>query len=189
MGVSDISELESFRYRGNGWPGSTTAVKKNGKTYKIQYAQSWGDILSKHGQLRGRLCPDSTGEFADISCGDPWYRKIETDDPGRSLVLVRTERGRQFLQEALQASYISLEQAESYILPRSQKSLHERRCHLWGRLTAMRMMLIPVPRFAGISLFSNWCSLSVNEKLHSLAGTFKRIISCKLYKPFGKFQK
>jgi hypothetical protein len=38
------------------------------------------------------LCPDSTGEFADISCGDPWYKKPESDEPGMSLVLVRTER-------------------------------------------------------------------------------------------------
>lgn len=181
----EANQISEFRYRGYGWPGSTTAVGRNGETYKMQYAQSWGDILSKHCQLRCRLCPDSTGEFADISCGDPWYREIETDDPGRSLVLVRTERGRQFLQEALQASYISLEQAESDILPCSQKSLHKRRCHVWGRLAAMRMMLIPVPRFTGFSLFSNWLKLPITKKLHSFAGTFKRIISRKLYKPFG----
>lgn len=189
MGVRDVSELESFRYRGNGWPGSATAVKKNGETYTMQYAQSWGDILSKHVQFRCRLCPDSTGEFADISCGDPWYREIESGEAGRSLVLVRTEAGRRALQSALGAGCIELQHAESIVLLLSQKSLHKRRCHLWGRLLAMRMMQVPVPSYEGFSLFSNWWRLSVNKKIRSLAGTFKRIIVRKLYKPFAKFQK
>lgn len=190
MGISNISELESFRYRGNGWPGSTTAVKNNGELYKMEYAQSWGDILSNHGQLRCRLCPDSTGEFADISCGDPWYRnKIEPDEPGRSLVLVRTARGQQVLQDALKAGYMKLQCVESTVLPLSQISLLGRRRNIWGRLLAMRTMRIPVPRLKGFSLFSNWQGLSVVEKTRSLMGTFKRIILRKLYKPFAGFQK
>ena len=188
MGINEISELESFRYRGSGWPGMTTAVKKNGELSQMKYEQSWGNILSKHGQFRCRLCPDSTGEFADISCGDPWYREIELDEPGRSLVLVRTETGRQILQSALKADYVELQRTESTVLPLSQKSLHERRCHLWGRLMAMRFMWIPVPCFKEFSLFSNWRNLSVNEKIRSFLGTFKRIIARKLHKPSTGFK-
>ena len=180
MGVGNISELESFRYRGDGWPGLAAAKLKGQSTeYKMTYAQAWGDILSKYGQLRCRLCPDSTGEFADISCGDPWYRKVESDEPGRSLVLVRTERGRQFLKEAIHAGYVSFEQAEPDILPRSQKSILSRRRHLWGRLLAMRAMLVPTPRFRGFSLVANWHNLPMLKRLHGIGGTLWRIISRK----------
>ncbi len=185
-------EVVEFRYRGQGWPGKTTAIVRNDgsrQQYEMTYEESWGDILSKHGQLRCRLCPDSTGEFADISCGDPWYRQPEPNDPGRSLVLVRTARGRQFLKEAIQADYVSLEQAKPDILPRSQVSLLNRRRHLCGRMLAMCTMRIPMPRFKGFSLFSNWRDLSVIGKTRSLMGTFKRIILRKLYKPFTSFQK
>lgn len=184
MGVSNISELESFRYRGNGWPGRTTAVEKNGKLHQMEYEQSWGNILSKHGQLRCRLCPDGTGEFADISCGDPWYREIEPDEPGRSLILVRTEMGQQILQCALGADYVGLQQVESAALPLSQKNLHRRRCHLWGRLIAMRAMQIAVPSYTGFNLRVNWRDLSISEKIRSIIGTLKRIILRKLYKTF-----
>ena len=37
------------------------------------------------------MCADHTGEFADIAVGDPWYRPHLDDEPGRSLVLARSE--------------------------------------------------------------------------------------------------
>lgn len=181
MGVRDISDLESFKYRGNGWPGSTTAIKKNGEIYKMEYSQSWGDILSKHGQLRCRLCPDSTGEFADISCGDPWYRKIELDEPGRSLLLARTQQGKSIIKNACKDGYISIDFAKSCVLGDSQISVLKRRQQLWGRLTVMRFMRIPVPYFKGFPLRSNWKTLPVKEKALSILATFKRIVSRKWY--------
>ncbi len=57
-----------------------------------------------------RLCPDATGELADISCGDPWYRDVGPDDPGRSLVLVRTEAGRWALHEAMKTGCGTIKQ-------------------------------------------------------------------------------
>jgi len=188
MGISNISELKSFQYRGNGWPGSTAAVKKNGEICKMEYAQSWGDILSKHAQLRCRLCPDSTGEFADISCGDPWYRKIEQSDQGQSLVLVRSNKGNEIIQNALKSEHISVRPAESCVLSNSQVSVLKRKQQLWGRLRAMRFMWIPVPCFKGFSLFSNWKDSSVNEKVRSIVGTFKRMILRKWHRPFAGSQ-
>lgn len=188
MEIDNINTLESFRYRGSGWPGRTTAVRKNGEICKMEYAQSWGDILSKHGQFRCRLCPDSTGEFADISCGDPWYRKIELDEPGRSLVLVRSQKESELIHMVLKEGYISVSPAEPTVLSRSQLSVLRRRQQLWGRLTAMRAMLLPVPGYTGFDLWANWRRLSVKEKIRSFLGTFKRIIVRKLYKPLAGSQ-
>lgn len=176
LGVK-AEDAEELRYRGGGWPGMTTVKVKgdNNRTRRMSYEQSWGDILSKCGQFRCRLCPDSTGEFADISCGDPWYREIEPGEDGWSLVLVRSERGREILQEAMNTGYVKVERVGPSTVPRSQKALLVRRRHLWGRLLMMRMMRIPAPRYAGFSLFRNWLRLSAAEKLRSLAGTLKRI--------------
>ena len=183
LGVK-ANRVSKFRYRGYGWPGMTTIIDKDGQTHEMMYEESWGKILSKHGQLRCRFCPDSTGEFADIACGDPWYCQVEPNKSGRSLVLVRTERGRKILQNALRAGYVGLQCVESTVLPISQKALLRRRSHLWGRLQAIRIMQIPAPHFEGFSLFSNWLGLSVSEKIRSIAGTFKRIFHRKLYRPF-----
>lgn len=178
-------QVEGLRYRGCGWPGMTTAKIKGGNNQirQITYEEAWGNILSNYAQFRCRLCPDGTGEFSDISCGDPWYREIEPDEPGRSLVLVRTERGRDILRRAIRTGYIKLERAEPEVLSASQKSLLNRRQNLFGRLMVMRIMRIPVPHFEGFLLFSNWWDSSVSEKARSIAGTFKRICQRKWYKP------
>jgi coenzyme F420 hydrogenase subunit beta len=170
-------QAEELRYRGCGWPGKTTIrIKGSGDNREMTYKESWGGILSNYVQLRCRLCPDSTGEFADISCGDPWYREIEPDDPGWSLVLVRTECGREILRRAIKAGYVELQRVDSSVLPLSQKALLKRRRHLWGRLLAMRILRIPVPKYKGFALFRNWLRLSAVEKTRSVGGTLKRII-------------
>jgi len=183
-------QVKCLRYRGCGWPGITTADIKggNGQEYQMSYEESWGGILSKYAQLRCRICPDSTGEFADISCGDPWYLEIEPDEPGQSLVLVRTERGQRMLRRAMEAGYVKLERAKPEVLAASQKALLNKRRNLWGRLLAMRITLIPVPHFEGFLLFSNWRDLSVSEKTRSIAGTLKRIVQRRWTKPFSLLQ-
>jgi len=185
MGVS-AEEVEELRYRGFGWPGNTTA-KIKGKPDRIcqmSYERSWGEILSKHSQLRCRLCPDGTGEFSDIACGDPWYKKIMPDEPGQSLVLVRTEKGRDILKKALDSGYIKLHKIDNAdILTKSQKSLLRKRQHLWGRLTAMKITGVPIPDYKGFSLFGNWMRLPFIEKFTSFFGTLKRIITRGWRKP------
>jgi coenzyme F420 hydrogenase subunit beta len=176
--------VDQIRYRGCGWPGMTSVrVKGVEHAYEMTYEKSWGSILNKNIQVRCRLCPDGTGEFADISCGDPWYREIKPDEPGRSLVLVRTERGGMILRKAIQAGYIKLEEVSPDVLAASQKSLLNRRQHLFGRLLAMRIMGVPTPHFTECSLYSNWSNLPLGQKIRSVAGTFKRIIQRKWTKP------
>jgi len=171
-------EAEQIKYRGCGWPGATIVKIKGdpGGTCRMAYEESWGNILSHYGQFRCRLCPDSTGEFADISCGDPWYRELKENEQGWSLVLVRTEKGKKILQEAMKAGYVKLERVGPDTIPRSQRALLLRRRHLWGRLFMMRMMRVPVPRYMGFSLLGSWLRLSAIDKVRSFAGTLKRII-------------
>ena len=177
LGVK-LNEVKELRYRGQGWPGMTTVkMKNNDEIHQMSYEKSWGGILSNYGQFRCRLCPDSTGELADISCGDPWYKKPESGEPGISLVLVRTEKGRKLIEEAMKAGYIQLQRVDPSVLPLSQKSLELRRRHLWGRLLAMRLFLIPVPKYRGFHLFSNWRQLSAGGKALSMLGTIRRIIT------------
>jgi len=168
--------VADLRYRGCGWPGRTVVKTNDGSDAdrSMTYQEAWGDILSRHTQFRCRLCPESTGELADLSCGDPWYREVEPGDPGHSLVLVRTAAGRKLLHEAMDAGYVRLEPAEASTLPRSQQSLLTRRRHLWGRLQALRLLGVPVPRLRGFSLFANWMTLPILGKVRSIFGTIRR---------------
>ncbi len=189
MGIDNPQKVETFRYRGYGWPGMATACGNknyfsephsnkvkicNDGSRQMTYEDTWGNILSKHGQLRCRLCPDSTGEFADISIGDPWYRETN-NDPGRSLILVRTKIGIVFFNKKEFTNFIKYEQSFQNRLPESQKSIYNRRCQIWGRLLVLSLLQIPIPVYLNFALKDSWNAYPFSKKLRTLFGTLKRI--------------
>jgi coenzyme F420 hydrogenase subunit beta len=186
MGVEDRSTVTSLRYRGNGWPGLATVDYAKGgeeRSAQLTYEQSWGQ-LQRHRQWRCYVCADHTGEFADISVGDPWYRPREENEAGRSLVLVRTERGREILQEAIRSGHLELERVSPDILPASQPNLIHARGSIWGRIWTCRALGAATPRYEGFPFFRFWLrSLTFREKLSSLLGTAKRVFRKGLLKP------
>jgi len=178
-------DLGSLRYRGKGWPGHFAPVVKGEEEPRdeMTYRESWAS-LQAHRPWSAHLWPDGGGELADISCGDPWYEEPDGSNPGFSIVVVRTERGRRILEGAVKAGYLELNPAEAWKLERSQSGLLRKKGAVWGRLLAMRVSGMPVPRFSGAALFTCWKTISVDEKLKSFAGTLRRIFSRGLRKPY-----
>lgn len=176
--------VANLRYRGYGWPGHFAPTLRGGTEpcAKMTYAESWA-FLQKFRPWAVHLWPDGSGELADISCGDPWYEKPDGKNPGFSLVVVRTEHGREIVRRAMEAGYLSLTRAEPWKLARSQPGLAAKKAAVWGRVTAMRTLRLPAPRFIGASLFSGWLELPLKEKLKSTLGTARRIITRKIYRP------
>ena len=186
----DPDTVEEIRYRGKGWPGKFSVKIKGEEQPRevMTYMDSWG-FLQKYRPYRCHLCPDGTGELADLSCGDPWYRRIEEGEQGHSLVLVRTERGREILKGAIEAGYVILKQADSSMLEASQSNLLQKRRAVWGRLLAMKMFGIPVPKLQGFSLFGNWKRLSIEDMARSILGTARRIVQRGYYRPRERFSR
>lgn len=188
MGFEDSEHIESVRYRGQGWPGEAVVQGHDAslggtRRERMTYAHSWGKILQRHRQWRCYVCADHTGEFADIAVGDPWYREIPEGEMGRSLVLARTERGRRFLQAAIEAGALTLERVEAHILPDSQMNLLHTRGAVFGRSWACRMLGVAAPRFKRMATGSIWLKhLSLKQRAQAFYGTWKRVFTKRLYK-------
>lgn len=178
-------ELQTLRYRGNGWPGNWTAKTRSGAS-SMPYKDAWS-FLQKYRPLRCHLCPDGTGEFADISCGDPWYREITPEEPGLSLIVTRTAKGRRLLKAAADSGYLEIKKIDPALLERSQQNLLAKRSAVWGRLLALKLLLVPVPKLRGFSLFHNWSALTLKEKARSLAGTMRRAMKRRYYRRAKSF--
>ncbi len=177
-------EVEELRYRGLGWPG-WFAVRRKGEssfTPLQSYEDSWG-FLQQFRPFAVHISPDGSGEDADISCGDPWYRPIRKDEAGFSLVLTRTERGREFLRRAREAGYVHLDPTSVDNALNSQINLIRKRGSIWGRSIALRFFGLPATRLSGFHLFRNWLTLSPNEKLRSILGTGWRILQRGYFRP------
>lgn len=169
-------------YRGEGWPGRFRVVTDPGERASTSYEESWG-ALTKHRQWRCLICPDHTGEFADLAIGDPWYRTVREGEAGRSLVVVRTERGRAALAAALADGAVDGHELPLDRLPESQPGLEATRGAVWGRLITMRLLGLPVPRFLGLPAGRLWWRLPFRDKLTSTGGTWRRIRSRRLRSP------
>lgn len=182
MGV-DPAAVVDLRYRGLGWPGHFAPIRRGESAPAGQwtYAKSWA-FLQRFRPWSVHIWPDGSGELADISCGDPWYEAPDGKNPGSSLVVVRTERGRKILRDAIQAGYLELRKAEAWKLPKSQTNLAAKKAAVGGRLFAMRLFGLPVPRFPGAKLFDCWRTLTISEKLKSTVGTVRRILERGLFR-------
>jgi coenzyme F420 hydrogenase subunit beta len=180
----DPADVAEIRYRGLGWPGMF-AVRRRGEkqlTPLMTYQESWG-FLQRYRPYAVHTCPDSSGEDADISCADPWYREIRPGEPGFSLVVVRTERGRELLRRAQAAGSVELKPANAAKVLNSQSNLAFKRGAIWGRIAAMRLLGVPTPRLRGFALFRNWLASPLSAKLKSVFGTGRRIIQRGYRKP------
>ena len=186
LGIAEPRLVESVRYRGRGWPGRFRA-RAGEQEVSETYAHSWHAFQSRR-QWRCYICADHTGEFADVSVGDPWYREIPADEPGRSLVLARTERGHALIERAVAAGYLVLERAAPAILTASQPELLKTRGANWGRIQAMRLFGLPIPHYRGMPMLRFWWrELSLREKFQSVVGTVSRVFRKGLLRPLTLF--
>lgn len=179
MGIEDPDRITNVRYRGNGWPGKARAeieTDDGSVVRELSYEESWGHVLQRHRQWRCYVCADHTGEFADIAVGDPWYREIEEGEHGESLLLARTERGRDFLRSAVSEGVIDARPVAADRIPASQPGLLKVRGSVWGRVAASRLAGVPAPRYRMMPTFPVWLkSLSFADKLRSTLGLLRRI--------------
>lgn len=164
LGVG-LGEVRGVRYRGEGWPGSFRVELGDGTSRSLTYLESWSS-LRRNRPLRCYLCPDGLGELADLSFGDAWHRYDE-EDPGRSLVLVRSERGRRILMSAAEAGVVRLHPSGLEAVLASQ-GLVRRRRRLFGRLLVRRLLLLPAPRYRGFRLYRGWRLSPLSTRLGDL---------------------
>jgi coenzyme F420 hydrogenase subunit beta len=177
----DRKSVDQIRYRGEGWPGNFKILYNNGSREKsLSYEDSWGQ-LSHYRPLRCQLCPDGLGRVADVSCGDAWESFNKNGDPGRSIVIVRTERGREIVRRAIAANYVQLTPATSKNVLDAQQNLLQKRKDLFGRLLGLRLFLAPVPNFEGFSLTRAWMQLPLSRKANTILSTVKRILLRRLW--------
>lgn len=186
LGMPQGAKLKSLHYRGNGWPGDMVAAWQgpdgthdHGAT---SYADGWGNILQKYRQWRCHTCADHTGELADISVGDPWQDPPEDNALGQSLFVIRSERGRQIFQAAIESGHIQAYRVAPQILFEAQPNLYATKGAVWGRRLVHGLIAGKALRLRGDS-FDCWQALSLKAKTQSVLGTLKRVLVRRFFRP------
>lgn len=181
MGVPEGANLQSFRFRGEGWPGFAKAVLEDGTSYTMDYDTSWGSILSRHLQFRCKVCPDGIGEFADIAFADGWHitangKPSFEEAQGRSLTVLRKSRAVALFEAAVAAGYLACEPANIEHLPAMQPHQALRKGVAPSRLAAFALVGHRLPRFRKLNLLRNAKRVAPGKQARNFLGTLRRLI-------------
>lgn len=172
-------DVKSMRYRGEGWPGKAKIVTHQDQVYEMDYESSWGKILNKHLQFRCKICPDGTGEFADIVCADAWYGKDGYPDfeeqEGRSLVLARSDVGVRLINDAIDARKINISPIAIEEIAKMQPYQFHRKSVVLARWLATKLANKVSPKYQNLMLLQASFQVPLLEWLRSALGTYKRI--------------
>lgn len=176
--ANDFHQLQSLRYRGDGWPGFFTAKFKDGNEVKKSYNESWGNVLGHYVMFRCKICPDTIGLSADLTIGDGWKTKDGYPDfaesDGRSFVLVRTNVGKEYLQAAFEQQIVKLEELPLNQIKSMQPSQYKLRFIKFYRLLPFFIAYPGFLNFKGLNLFKLGIRSNVKTSWREFKGTLKR---------------
>lgn len=180
LGAPPPEGLDSFRHRGDGWPGRTRAVAKDGSEKSCTYGESWGTILRSHTHNLCIICPDGIGEQADLVAADAWYGDekgypVFEEAEGRSLIMTRTELGRDLLTKARAAGVLECKQLEVRQIDTMQPGQWKRRRELSLRVAAYRLLGRATPRYNRQALKAYQRGMTAKEKVKVFYGTLRRV--------------
>ena len=175
-----LSENVTYlRYRGHGWPGMFEARDEQGRKGVMSYADSWGKTLGKRIHPRCKVCPDAVGILSDITFADGWeeqdgYPSFE-EKPGESLIIARSGKARQLLEEAVEKQYLRTE-AYHGNLDRIQQYQYRRRMTIGARQLAANALSFGILSFTGLYIFRNARKTPLFDLARAFAGTLKRFL-------------
>ena len=180
MGL-DPADVDRFRYRGQGWPGTARADTRDGRSGEMSYADSWGGHLSKEVQFRCKICPDAVGGVADVAVADAWYGgesgypTFEEQD-GRSLLITRTAAGSALVTAARKRGDLATEPLAIEEIDLMQPSQARRKRLVLARLAACAATVQPRPDVRGLCVSTAARKAPVGEQARNFAGTLRRIL-------------
>lgn len=143
----DYHNLRDFRFRGEGQPGSLRFVEKSGKTASTPYPLYVG-LNGYSKMLRCHLCPDATGELADIACGDAWIPRFKNDPATWSMVICRNKVTADIMEQMAKEGLIVTERVTHEEVEQSQcQNLASKKTRQLARMKLYARLGYAIPNF------------------------------------------
>ncbi|MDD5701364.1 MAG: Coenzyme F420 hydrogenase/dehydrogenase, beta subunit C-terminal domain [Dehalococcoidales bacterium] len=122
-GVTDLEDITKIQYRGrsnSGWDSRFVVELDKGERRELQKFDLVFGGLMFFKRDRCAMCIDWSAELADISLADYWGPSINPgDEASYSSILVRSNRGMEWYQEAQKAGYIQVRESSPEYLIKS----------------------------------------------------------------------
>ncbi|MFC1947589.1 Coenzyme F420 hydrogenase/dehydrogenase, beta subunit C-terminal domain [Chloroflexota bacterium] len=140
-------EVERIDYRGEGWPGKMKITLRDREIYlplNDYWRSGFGSFFQPE---RCAVCSDMVAELSDISFGDAWIGEFSQDKIGTSMIISRSEKGEELLNNALYKQVISLEPITRNKVIWSTRQITKFKKGVPARLSLLRRMGKAVPDY------------------------------------------
>ena len=174
----DSGALAAVGYRGPGWPGGLRLTARSGRVTEVPYPDYYDGFVAPWVPLRCRLCPDALAELADVSIGDAWDSGF-AGSPGASDLIVRTQAGRELIDEVAPGWLTLTEATPDEIVASQHETYRVKRDVMRGRLWLRRKAGRAAPSYPGLDLA---------PKLTDKAAGIKDLVSEAAYKTAGRLR-
>jgi len=159
-------DIADVLYRGEGWPGAFKVSYRDG-SITVPF-HNYFPKLSWFYASPCLNCWDATAEYSDMSFGDAWLDELKKRRAdGYSIVIVRTERGKEWLQSAESKGIISVKEIDpSLVLVTQQGSLNYKKRNFTMRRALSRLSGFALPDYRNIQQMSGTNPSSVIKTLY-----------------------
>ncbi len=145
----NYKNINFFRFRGGGQPGSMLIKDSSNKTFEASY-KLYGGYSGFSKIHRCHLCVDATGELADISFGDAWLERYLQDKWPWSVILTRTEFTTKLMNDMTSKKNISMEPISFDDVCLSQRSnITSKKYRQYTRMRFYKRLGYILPKYDG----------------------------------------
>lgn len=111
LGIDNLEKIRRLSYRDGGWPGHLVVELEGGQRLVFDRHQyMYHHLMPAFKRDRCEMCVDWSAELADVAAGDFWDPQAKAGEfLGVTTCLVRSERGEEVVEGALQKGYVELE--------------------------------------------------------------------------------
>ena len=105
-GEKDFRKVKKLYFRYGEWPGNMRIEMESGRVIELKKFHA-NYLIPFHVLKNSLYCTDFTNEFTDISGGDAWAPVYEDRGKGFSMIITRTKKGQQILDEMVKDGWLS----------------------------------------------------------------------------------
>ena len=146
-GVKNIDEIQSLAFRAGEWPGYLRIKLKNHRTISTRKFHA-NYLIPSHITEYSLYQVDYMSELADISAGDGWAPTYKERTGGWSVIIARTKKGIDLLNEMKMKSAIHLEEiSEENLINMHSHGLDFKKRGAFIRIAQRKKIGLPVPNY------------------------------------------
>ena len=136
----NIEDIERFSFRKGRWRGRMQISMKCGRNVDFPFSHfSVYQNLHLFSLKKCLYCTDHTAEYADISCGDVWLKKMKKEAIKHSIFLSRNQKGNDVLDMVSKKRAIKVKDSspKEVFLSQKRSLLHHKSLYARSRLSGL----------------------------------------------------